>query len=305
MSTVAAARDVTRRGGPHLVSGRGVWLLAGVLALAGLVSVAASIGVGAVAVPLDRVGAVLAAHLLPGDRPVDAVDDQIVWQLRAPRAMLAVLVGAGLAVAGTALQALERNPLADPYVLGVASGASLGAVAVLALGAAALAGAGPAAGAFTGAMAAMLAVFAMARRGGSCPPGRRSGVDSRHVTVAAHLAVLHLRRARTPLLVDQDGPAHRALVALTDLTAHDLLPRCFSRANPARSGVQASCPCRQGRRRLSAGRVGPGSPVPWERACEPVRVVVAEALGEQAQGLVAARDLPVRAVPQDLHDPAF
>lgn len=175
MTTRVGAASPSRAPGrrsPHLVAGRGVAVLTVVLLAAGALSVAASIGIGAVAVPLERVWAVLVAHLLPGGGPVDVVDDQIVWQLRAPRAVLALLVGAGLAVAGTALQALVRNPLADPYVLGVASGASLGAVAVLALGAGALAGAGLATGAFAGAMLAMLAVFAMARRGGSHPPGR-------------------------------------------------------------------------------------------------------------------------------------
>ncbi|MGJ8493599.1 iron chelate uptake ABC transporter family permease subunit, partial [Glaesserella parasuis] len=60
---------------------------------------------------------------------------QIVWLIRMPRVLLAALVGAGLAVVGTIMQAMVRNPLADPYLLGVSSGASVGAVAVLAFGA--------------------------------------------------------------------------------------------------------------------------------------------------------------------------
>lgn len=102
----------------------------------------------------------------------DPVDEQIVWELRAPRALLALVVGAGLSVAGVALQALVQNPLADPYVLGVASGASLGAVAVLALGSGAAAGLGLSAAAFAGAMLTMLAVFALARSHGTYAPGR-------------------------------------------------------------------------------------------------------------------------------------
>ena len=56
------------------------------------------------------------------------IDAQIVWQLRFPRAVMAMLVGAGLAIAGTLLQSATRNPLADPYLFGTASGASLGAI---------------------------------------------------------------------------------------------------------------------------------------------------------------------------------
>lgn len=50
-----------------------------------------------------------------------------MWQFRAPRTLLAALAGAGLAVSGTMLQAVVRNPLADPYVLGLSQGAGLGA----------------------------------------------------------------------------------------------------------------------------------------------------------------------------------
>ena len=59
---------------------------------------------------------------------------QIVMELRAPRAILAVLVGGGLALAGAVFQALLRNPLADPYILGISGGAATGAVLALALG---------------------------------------------------------------------------------------------------------------------------------------------------------------------------
>jgi ABC-type Fe3+-siderophore transport system permease subunit len=65
---------------------------------------------------------------------------QIVWRVRLPRVLLAALTGAGLALVGVAMQAMVRNPLADPYLLGVSSGASVGAVSVLAFGALAFAG---------------------------------------------------------------------------------------------------------------------------------------------------------------------
>ncbi|GGH61903.1 ABC transporter permease [Comamonas phosphati] len=88
---------------------------------------------------------------------------QIVWMIRMPRVLLAALVGAGLAVVGVVMQAMVRNPLADPYLLGVSSGASVGAVSVLAYGSLAAAGAyALTAGAFAGALAATLVVYALA-----------------------------------------------------------------------------------------------------------------------------------------------
>ena len=91
---------------------------------------------------------------------------QIVWVLRAPRVLLGALVGAGLALVGTALQAVTRNPLADPHLLGVSSGAALGAVLVILylgefIGIFSL----PLA-AFVGAAGSMLLVIAVARRSG-------------------------------------------------------------------------------------------------------------------------------------------
>ncbi len=79
--------------------------------------------------------------------------DGIVWELRLPRILTAAAVGAGLALAGAVMQAVTRNQLADPYLLGLSSGASLGAVSVLLLGVAILL---PVA-AFAGALAALAA----------------------------------------------------------------------------------------------------------------------------------------------------
>ncbi|GAA1622867.1 iron chelate uptake ABC transporter family permease subunit [Georgenia ruanii] len=112
--------------------------------------------------------AVLAAAGCPAD-PLTPVQDAIVWQGRAPRVVAAAAVGAGLAVVGAVMQALTRNPLADPYLLGVSSGASVGAVAVLVLG---LTAALPVA-AFVGALAALAVTLALATgRGGGLSPVR-------------------------------------------------------------------------------------------------------------------------------------
>ena len=92
---------------------------------------------------------------------------QIVWMIRMPRILLAALVGAGLATVGVVMQAMVRNPLADPYMLGVSSGASVGAVSVLAFGSLAAAGVyAISAGAFLGALAAAIVVYWLARQGG-------------------------------------------------------------------------------------------------------------------------------------------
>ena len=84
----------------------------------------------------------------------------IVWELRAPRVALGFLVGGALAVSGAALQALVRNPLADPYLLGLSGGASLGAVVAISAGLASL-WAMPAA-AFVGALLTISAVYRLA-----------------------------------------------------------------------------------------------------------------------------------------------
>ena len=98
---------------------------------------------------------------------------QIVWRVRLPRVLLAALAGAGLAVVGVAMQAMVRNPLADPYLLGVSSGASVGAVSVLAFGTLAFAGelALPL-GAFGGALAACTTVYFLAHAQGRLQASR-------------------------------------------------------------------------------------------------------------------------------------
>lgn len=92
-----------------------------------LLSVGVAVAVGE---DLGR-GAVLRAlwyRIAPGSAAQpDLTADHIVWLLRMPRAMLALFVGGGLAIIGTAMQALVRNPLAEPYILGISSGASAGA----------------------------------------------------------------------------------------------------------------------------------------------------------------------------------
>lgn len=103
------------------------------LVLAGAVTLGASIG--PVVVPPDAVLAILLRKAgIVLDVPVSAQQEAIFWTIRLPRVLLGVLAGAALAVSGALLQGVFRNPLADPGLIGVSSGAALGAVAVIVLG---------------------------------------------------------------------------------------------------------------------------------------------------------------------------
>jgi iron complex transport system permease protein len=108
-------------------------LLAGLAAV--LVAAVAGLAVGPVSLPPDRVAAEL-LNLVPGVHLHSGLTEQqaaIVTQLRLPRVVLALLVGAMLALAGGCYQGVFRNPLADPYLLGAAAGAGLGATTAIIL----------------------------------------------------------------------------------------------------------------------------------------------------------------------------
>ncbi len=166
-------------GGPTLTRA-GLVLGGGVLLLvaAGLLAVA----VGSVGIGLGDTAGIIGHHVLgwPASVTWTPQAETIVLELRLPRVLTAMLVGGGLAVAGTAFQALLRNPLADPYIIGTAAGASLGAVAALALPALVPGLAALAAGgwlgigtvqllAFVGGLGTVLLVYTVARgaRGGA------------------------------------------------------------------------------------------------------------------------------------------
>lgn len=153
------------------------WLLAagGLLA----VSVLAGLAIGPADVPWRGL-VVEAANLLPGVELAGGLDERqqaILWQLRAPRVVLGVLVGGMLAVAGAGYQGVFRNPLADPYLLGVAAGAGLGATLAIVSGGGS--GVLPIA-AFAGGTAAVAATYAL---------GRTAGGRSTHSLILAGVAV--------------------------------------------------------------------------------------------------------------------
>ena len=173
-------------------------LFGAVTGVALLLSVAAAVTIGAASISVgDAMGSVL-SHLGIGETPLDPLRDAIVWELRLPRVLTAAAVGAGLALAGAIMQALTRNQLADPYLLGLSSGASLGAVTVLLLGVGLVL---PLA-AFAGAILALLATLGLAGAGGRVTPTR---------TVLAGVAVSSLAAAITSFIIfwTAEGDSYR------------------------------------------------------------------------------------------------
>lgn len=144
------------------------------LILACIAAVVLSVSVGSVSISPDRVLSVIANHVLPWNIPTVATDveTRIIWEFRLPRALLGFIVGASLAVAGAVLQAVVRNPLADPFVFGISSGAAVAAVATLTLGVGLLTAVSVPVAAFGGAIATTLIVFSLAQRRGRVTPGR-------------------------------------------------------------------------------------------------------------------------------------
>lgn len=157
------------------VRGFGAAGLVGAMTLALVLSVVLATLIGTAGInPVDVVGIVL-RHLglgafLPGD-PAPPLIDALVWESRLPRVLLAAVVGAALSISGAVLQAVTRNPLAEPYLLGVSSGASAGAVSTMLLGI----GAGAvtlSAGAFVGALTAFGIVLLLLGGGRASDPSR-------------------------------------------------------------------------------------------------------------------------------------
>lgn len=176
------------------------WVLA--LSLSGglvlLVVVAAfAVRYGSTPISLSALGRVLIGHR-SDLAPADIVVDQIVWQIRLPRVLLAMVVGAALSTAGTVIQALVRNPLADPFLLGISSGASVGATSVLLFGAFSAWGLWSlTVGSVAGALVALLLVFALSTDRGQLTPLR---------LVLSGVALAAMFQAITSFLIFQGDP---------------------------------------------------------------------------------------------------
>ncbi|WP_344159268.1 iron ABC transporter permease [Nocardiopsis rhodophaea] len=134
-----------------------VVLVVGVLAL----------GFGRYSVSADHVLQILLGQFLPIDRTWSDTEAAAVLNVRLPRVLLSMLVGAGLAVCGAVLQAVFGNPIVSPQILGVSSGASFGGALAIVLG---LGSAALVLGAFTFGLAALVAVFVVSRARGPAPP---------------------------------------------------------------------------------------------------------------------------------------
>jgi iron complex transport system permease protein len=164
-------------------------VLVGVISMVLLVaSITAAVTIGPADISGAEVWGSILAHISGNEGSLSVLRDGIVWELRLPRVLTSAAVGAGLAVSGAVMQAVTRNPLADPYLLGLSSGASLGAVGVLLLGAAIVV---PLA-AFIGALTALGLTLVLATSLGRITPSR---------TVLAGVAVSALASAVTSLVI--------------------------------------------------------------------------------------------------------
>jgi iron complex transport system permease protein len=184
------------------ILGRG-WELHAVLVLTGLGLLAIAIGfavsIGEMTIPLATTFKAIANRLVDAGFGVSGIQEGIVWDYRLSRALVAACCGAALAVSGVILQALLRNPLAEPYMLGISAGASTGAVAVMILGL----GAGTlslSAGAFAGAIIAFAFVALLA-------VGAGGGLDR---TILAGVAGSQLFNAATSYIVTTSASAEQA-----------------------------------------------------------------------------------------------
>ena len=136
------------------------------------VSVVATVSIGATEMPIHEVYDIILDKLFNGGAKIQAgafetSHYKIIWQIRLPRTLFALCVGAGLAISGAAMQSLVLNPIADPYVLGVSSGASAGAAIALLAPIAFLEGQRQTtAFAFIGALSAAFVVYFLAKRAG-------------------------------------------------------------------------------------------------------------------------------------------
>lgn len=180
--------------------GRRAALVTGLLAVGLVVSGLVAVTIGQADINVATVWRVVTGHLTGAPEPsaAQAFQDNIIWQLRIPRVLLAAIVGAGLAIVGAVMQTLTRNPMADPYLLGISSGASFGAVLVLVVGLGSGALALPL-GAFLGALGAFTLVVTLGSKQGSPTPIRM---------VLAGVAIAQFFATVTSLVVIWVGNPH-------------------------------------------------------------------------------------------------
>lgn len=183
-------------------------LVLGALTVMLVAAMIAGLAIGSIAIPPLDVATNIAHQLVPG--LIDATGpthfETVIAQVRGPRVVLGAVVGAGLAVVGMTLQALVRNPLADPYLLGVSSGASVGAVGVIVAGVSIAGAISTSIAAFVGSLAALALVYGLSRSGGQITTTR---------LVLAGVAVAYVLSAVTSLMLIMAKSGDQARQVLT------------------------------------------------------------------------------------------
>lgn len=171
------------------------------------ISSTVAVMIGPVSIRPDVVWRVAFDRVIPGwlSPAWQSFEASIIWDVRLPRVFLAAIAGAGLAVVGAVLQALLRNPLADPYLLGTSAGAALGAVSVLLFGASALGGLSVSIAAFAGALVAVVGVYVLAWQDGRFPTAR---------LLLSGVAVAYLFSSVTNFLIFHEPSGEQARTAL-------------------------------------------------------------------------------------------
>ncbi|WP_296137359.1 iron ABC transporter permease [uncultured Corynebacterium sp.] len=169
-----------------------LWILVSASLVALFVSILFSITLGPLSVSMTDAWRVVAFKLGLSSTPegVTLLEQNAIWELRMPSALLAAVAGAALAICGAVLQSLLRNGLADPYLLGISSGASAGAVVVV-LTASTAASFVMASGAFAGALAAFSLVLLLAWAAG----------NGNHNIILGGVAITQLFSALTSFLI--------------------------------------------------------------------------------------------------------
>lgn len=156
-------------------------------------------GIGDLPIPISTTFLAISNKLGWTTAELNRIHEAVIWDYRLSRALVAAFCGAGLAISGAIMQSLLRNPLAEPYVLGISAGASTGAVGIVILGF----GSGAvslSAGAFAGAFATFLFVALLSN-------GTRGGADR---TILAGVAASQLFNAATSYIVTTAGNAQQA-----------------------------------------------------------------------------------------------
>lgn len=179
-----------------------VFFILGILAFGALVvAIGLAVSIGEMAIPLGTIAKAVGNRLLGTGFAISPIQEGVIWDYRLSRALVAACCGAALAMSGAVLQALLRNPLAEPYVLGISAGASTGAVAVMiaGLGGGTLSMSG---GAFTGAILAFTLVCALAA-------GTGAGVGADRIILAG-IAGSQLFSALTSYIVTTSANAEQA-----------------------------------------------------------------------------------------------